>query len=127
LEMAEASGPCPCGGSVCKNGFGWVFGKIHDLSGNIHSGRYDVKVCSLFPLDLLIWDVEDEIALPPPPPGLNIETLKGFMGKFRGTEKDLQRGDSGISTSEREFEKIAKDSLRAAEKKFEGGWQDGNI
>ncbi len=114
MEMAEPNGPCPCGGTICKNAFGWIWGSIQDLQGNMHSGRYDVKVCEMYPQELMEWDAEDGLFLPPPPPGMSIESIKGFMGTFKGTEKDLQKGDSGIVTSERKHEE------------FNGGWQDGN-
>ena len=112
--MAEPNGPCPCGGPVCNNGFGWAFGDIHDLAGNIHSGRYDVRVCERFPEELMEWDAEDGIFLPPPPPGMSIESIKGFMGQFKDTKKDLQKGSGGIQSSEKKMEN------------FEGDWQDGN-
>ena len=114
MEMAETDGPCPCGGTVCKNGFGWIWGSIQDLAGNIHSGRYDVKVCEMFPEELMEWDAEDGMFLPPPPPGMSIESIKGFMGIFKDTDKDLQKGDSGVVASEKKHEH------------FEGDWQDGN-
>ena len=84
------------------------------MAGNIHSGRYDVKICPMFPDELMEWDSEDEMLLPPPPPGMSIESIKGFMGIFKDTEKDLQKGDSSAVASEKKHES------------FGGGWQDGN-
>ena len=88
-------------------------GKIQDLAGNFHSGRHNVEVCSLFPDELMEWDVEDGIFLPPPPPGINnIETLKGFMKEFKGTTKDLQKTDRAMAASERALERKNLDKWR---------------
>ena len=116
MKMAteEPIGPCPCKGTLCNNGFGWIMGKMSDLRGGSHSSKHNVAICSEFPEDLMEWDAEDGIFLPPPPPGMSIETIKGFMGIFKATEKDLQKGDSGAVSSEKKHEQ------------FEGEWQDGN-
>lgn len=51
------------------------------------------------------WDVEDEIFLPPPPPGItSIETMKGFMAHFKDTDKDLQKADRTMQVSEARME-----------------------
>lgn len=111
--MEEPEGPCPCGGTLCNKGFGWVMGKIQDLAGGFHSGRHNVTICEMFPEELMEWDAEDGMFLPPPPPGIsNIETLKGFMKKFKGTSKDLQKGDAGIKATERVAERTQEDVWR---------------
>ncbi len=113
MAQEEPIGPCHCGGTVCNKGFGWIMGKIQDLAGNFHSGRHNVEVCSLFPEELMEWDVEDGIFLPPPPPGINnIETLKGFMKEFKGTTKDLQKTDRAMAASERALERKNLDKWR---------------
>tara|TARA_Y100000004_G_scaffold168924_1_gene202757 strand:+ start:2868 stop:3215 length:348 start_codon:yes stop_codon:yes gene_type:complete len=104
-SQEEEAGPCPCKGTVCNRGYGWIMGKIQDLAGNFHSGRYNVLVCDSYPEDLMEWDVEDEIFLPPPPPGItSIETMKGFMTHFKGTDKDLQKADRTMQVSEARME-----------------------
>ena len=109
MMAEEPQGPCPCGGTLCNNGFGWRMGKMQDLAGGFHSSRHNVEVCEMFPEELKEWDVEDEIFLPPPPPGINnIETLKGFMKEFRGTDKDLQKGNKGIKSSEKSLERVER-------------------
>ena len=82
---------------------------MQDLAGGFHSSRHIVEVCEMFPEELKEWDVEDEIFLPPPPPGINnIETLKGFMAEYRDTDKDLQKGNKGIKGSEKALERIER-------------------
>tara|TARA_R100000231_G_scaffold131138_1_gene103048 strand:- start:411 stop:782 length:372 start_codon:yes stop_codon:yes gene_type:complete len=109
MAVEEPQGPCPCGGTICNRGFGWVMGKMQDLAGGFHSSRHNVEVCEMFPDELKEWDGEDAIFLPPPPPGINnIETLKGFMKDFRGTDKDLQKGNQGIKSSERALERMER-------------------
>ena len=100
-EADGVMGPCLCNGAKCNRGHGWIMGKIQDLAGNFHSGLHNVTVCSEFPDDLMEWDVEDGVFLPPPPPGIrSIETMKGFMEVFRGTDKDLQKADRAMQVSE---------------------------
>jgi len=108
-SQEEEAGPCPCKGTVCNRGYGWIMGKIQDLAGNFHSGRHNVRVCDSYPEDLMEWDVEDGIFLPPPPPGITrIETMKGFMESFKGTDKDLQTADRAMQASESRKEKMER-------------------
>jgi len=108
-SQEEEAGLCPCKGTVCNRGYGWIMGKIQDLAGNIHSGRHNVTVCDSYPEDLMEWDVEDEIFLPPPPPGItSIETMKGFMSRFKGTKKDLQTADRAMQASEAQKEQMER-------------------
>ena len=110
--MEEPQGPCHCQGTVCNKGFGWIMGKIQDLAGGFHSGRHNVEVCEMFPEDLMEWDAEDAIFLPPLPPGMsNMNTMKGFMKRFKGTDKDLQKGSKAIAASERVAEGRGKDNV----------------
>jgi len=115
MMAEEPQGPCPCGGTICNKGFGWLMGKMQDLAGGFHSSRHNVEVCEMFPEELKEWDVEDEIFLPPPPPGImSIDTMKGFMKIFRGTGRDLQgTKDSTIKRSMREGEKMGSDKWRS--------------
>ena len=107
--MGEPQGPCYCQGTVCNNGFGWIMGKIQDLTGGFHSGRHVIEVCDMFPNEMLEWDAEDGLFLPPLPPGIsNIETMKGFMTKFKGSAMDLQQGNAAIKSSEKALEDIGR-------------------
>ena len=110
----EPQGPCPCQGTLCSKGFGWIFAGISDLAGNFHSGRHSVSVCGMFPEELMEWDGEDGMFLPPPPPGMSIETMKGYMNIFRGTDKDLQKASSAAAASELAHER--------SDRKW-GGWE----
>mgnify|MGYP003117237832 CR=1 FL=1 len=114
MTNEEPIGPCTCGGTVCNRGFGWIMGKMSDLAGGFHSSKHNVSVCQLFPEDLMEWDVEDEIFLPPPPPGLGIKTLKRFMlskGKS-GDADDIQNTDASMKKSERMQERMGSEAWR---------------
>lgn len=111
--MEEPNGPCHCQGTVCNKGFGWIMGKIQDLAGNFHSGRHNVEICDMFPEELMEWDAEDGMFLPPLPPGIsNLDTMKGFMGHFKGTGKDLQTANKTEQVSERALERITRKGLQ---------------
>ena len=107
-------GPCLCNGAKCNRGHGWIMGKIQDLAGNFHSGLHNVTVCSEFPNDLMEWDVEDGRFLPPPPPGLRIETMKRFLNSegARGGADDIQNTDKAMKASERAMERLKDDVWR---------------
>ena len=63
MMAEEPQGPCPCGGTICNKGFGWLMGKMQDLAGGFHSSRHNVEVCEMFPEELKVWDVEDDEVL----------------------------------------------------------------
>ncbi len=114
MSVEEPIGPCPCGGTVCNRAFGWIMGKMSDLRGGFHSSKHNVSVCEMFPEDLMEWDVEDERLLPPPPPGLRIETLKRFLDSkgSRGGADDIQNTDAQMKASERMQEKMGSEAWR---------------
>ena len=116
MKMAteEPIGPCPCAGTVCNNGFGWIMGKMSDLRGGFHSSKHNVAICSEFPEDLMEWDAEDGRFLPPPPPGLRIETMKRFLNSegAGGGADDIQNTDKAMKASERAMERLKDDVWR---------------
>ena len=51
MAIEEPIGPCPCKGTLCNKGFGWIMGKMSDLRGGFHSSKHNVAICSEFPDD----------------------------------------------------------------------------
>lgn len=100
----EPTGDCECDGKACKNGFGWIYSDIRDLSGNMHSGRMEIYVCPEYPDNLKVFDESSGNYYPPLPPGIrSLDTLKGFM---KDVGEDLQKAHGEFRESERALEAI---------------------
>ena len=98
MAIEEPIGPCPCKGTLCNNGFGWIMGKMSDLRGGCPSRKHNVAICSEFPEDLMEWDA----------------AMKRFLNSegARGGADDIQNTDRAMKASERAMERLKDDVWR---------------
>tara|TARA_A100001391_G_scaffold205043_2_gene203139 strand:+ start:481 stop:783 length:303 start_codon:yes stop_codon:yes gene_type:complete len=87
-------GDCSCNGTVCKEGFGWIW-KTADLALNAHRGDMWAEPCEHYPPENMV-EIEGVGKIPPAPEGLPMKHLLTYLKNRKGA----RRAQGGWHSSE---------------------------